>query len=55
MSFFREFDIQNIVTCIPIARQGLGKRIPATTNISNAKQLCGKHAFVTIEEAVFSM
>jgi hypothetical protein len=45
------------VTCIPIARQRLGKHIPAKANARNrtsiARQRICKHASVTIE-AVFS-
>jgi hypothetical protein len=47
------------VTCIPIARQRLGKHIPARAKAgknrtSIAKQRISKHAFLTIE-AVFSV
>jgi hypothetical protein len=56
-----EFEIvryKNIVTCIPIARQRLGKHIPARANArknrtSIARQRISKHASLTIE-AVFS-
>jgi hypothetical protein len=40
---------------MPIARQRVAKRIPATTYTSIARQRSGKYAFATIEEAVFSM
>jgi hypothetical protein len=48
----------NTVTCIPIARQQLGKHIPVEANARNnrtsiAKQRISKHASLTIE-AVFS-
>jgi hypothetical protein len=48
----------DIVTCIPIARQRLGKYIPAEANAINnrtsiARQRISKHAFL-ITEAVFS-
>jgi hypothetical protein len=48
----------NIVTCIPIARQRLGKYIPAQANscknrTSIASQLVSKHNFLMIE-TVFS-
>jgi hypothetical protein len=47
-----------IVTCIPIARQGLGKHIHAGTNArysrtSIARQRRGKNASSTIEAAFF--
>jgi hypothetical protein len=43
----------HIVTCIPIARQQLGKHISAGANALNnrtsiARQRIGKHAFLTI-------
>jgi hypothetical protein len=41
--------------CITIARQRVAKHIPATTNTSIARQRSGKHAFTTIEDAVFSV
>jgi hypothetical protein len=46
------------MTCIPIARQRLGKHIPAEANARNnrtsiAKQRISKHTSLTIE-AVFS-
>jgi hypothetical protein len=44
-----------IVTCIPIARQRLGKRIPGTTNASIARRRLIKHSFATAEEAVHSV
>jgi hypothetical protein len=45
---------QNIMTCIPNARQRLGKHIPAGANASNnrmatARQRISKHASLTIE------
>lgn len=45
----------NIVTCISIGRQRLGEHIPAGNNskTSVAMQQSCKHAFATIEEAVF--
>jgi hypothetical protein len=42
-----------IVTCIPIARQRLGKRFAQHTYIARKRR--GKHSFATIEEAVFSV
>jgi hypothetical protein len=53
--FFYSYSLICVVKCIPIARKRLGKRIPATTNTLIARQLRGRHAFATIEEAVFSM
>jgi hypothetical protein len=49
----------HIVTCIPIARQRLGKDIPARANArknmtSIARQRISKHASLTIEAAVQS-
>jgi hypothetical protein len=49
---------QNIVTCIPIARQRLGKQIPAEVNARNsrtsiARQRISKHVSLTVE-SVFS-
>jgi hypothetical protein len=40
---------------MPIARQGVAKHIPVTTNTSIARQRRGEKAFTTIQEAVFSM
>jgi hypothetical protein len=48
----------NIVKCISVARQRVAEHIPATymhAIASIARQRHGKHAFTTIEEAVFSM
>jgi hypothetical protein len=49
----------NIVTCIPIARQRLGKHIPMQANVRNnrasiARQQINKHTSLTIK-AVFSV
>jgi hypothetical protein len=49
-----------VVRARPIARQRVAKHIPAEANAQNsrtyiARQRRGKHAFATIEEAVFSM
>jgi hypothetical protein len=45
---------KNIVTCIPIARQGAGKHIPACDNrrTSVARQRTSKDALLTIEDGV---
>jgi hypothetical protein len=47
-----------IVTCIPIARQRVGKHIPVTQalnirRISIAMYRTSKHAFLTTEDGVF--
>jgi hypothetical protein len=42
-----------VVRAMPIATQRVAKHIPAT--IAIAGQQLGKHAFATIEEAVFSV
>jgi hypothetical protein len=46
------------VTCIPIARQRVGKHIPATQALNNrrtsiAMERTSKHAFLTTEDDVF--
>jgi hypothetical protein len=46
-----------IVTCIPIARQRVGRHIPAEANTRNnrmsvARQRSCKHAFLTTEDGV---
>jgi hypothetical protein len=48
----------NIVTCIPIARQRIGKQIPAETNARNSRtsiirQRSYKHTSLRIEDGVF--
>jgi hypothetical protein len=50
--------VDNIVTCIPIARQGVGKHVPAEANARNnrtsiATQRSCKYASLTIEDGVF--
>jgi hypothetical protein len=49
--------INNVLACIPIARQRLGKHIPAQANVSNSRasivSQISKHASVSID-AVFS-
>jgi hypothetical protein len=47
-----------IVTCIPIARQRIGKHVPAETNernnrTSTDRQRSSKHASLTTEDGVF--
>jgi hypothetical protein len=42
-----------IVTCIPIARQRVGKHIPLNNSTSIAGQRSCKHAFLTVEDGVF--
>jgi hypothetical protein len=57
--FVKEIDsVQRIMTCIPIARQRLGKHSPAETNARNnrtsiTRERISKHAPLTVE-AVFS-
>jgi hypothetical protein len=47
----------NIVTCVPIPTQRIGKHIPATHMHNNrtsvARQWTCKHATLTIEDGVF--
>jgi hypothetical protein len=47
-------NVNNIVTCIPIARQRLGKHIPERANVRKnrtciARQRASKHASLKIE------